>query len=231
MKSIRERLFDLKDESYRDFQANLIPTVKKDCIIGVRTPELKKLAKSLLKADCQGEIGNFLFSLPHKYFDENQLHAFLIASEKDFDSCINQVDSFLPFIDNWATCDQLSPVVFKKNHARLLPHINRWIASERAYTVRFAISLLMKHFLDADFDRDFLAQVAAVKSDEYYVKMMVAWYFATSLSKQGESAILFFEQKRLPAWTHNKAIQKALESRRILPEQKEYLRTLKRREK
>ena len=224
--SIRDELFRLQDVEYRDFQKKLIPTVDSESVIGVRTPELRKLAKDLYR---QPEAAEYLNTLPHEYFDENQLHAFMISEEKDFDRCIVEVEAFLPYVDNWATCDQLSPKAFGKNKDRLLLHIRNWIESDHTYTKRFAIGMLMQHYLDDDFDPDYPEMVAKVRSEEYYVNMMIAWYFATALAKQYDAAIPYIEGQRLDVWTHNKAIQKARESRRITPEQKEYLKTLKRK--
>lgn len=221
---IQKELFRLQDEKYRDFQSKLIPTVEFDAMIGVRTPELRKYAKQLIKRE---DIGDFLEKLPHRYFDENQLHAFLISEMKDFVCCIKEVCRFLPCIDNWATCDQLSPKVFKKHRKELLSYIREWLSFGQTYTVRFAVGMLMEHFLDEDFDASYLTMAAEIKSEEYYINMMTAWYFATALAKQYEAAIPFLEEKKLERWTHNKAIQKAIESRRITPEQKEYLRSLK----
>ncbi|MBQ3427572.1 MAG: DNA alkylation repair protein [Clostridia bacterium] len=221
---IRKELYRLQDEGYRDFQSKLIPTVPSELFIGVRTPDLRRLAKELSKRD---DICEFLSSLPHKYFDENQLHAFTISGMRDLESCINELNKFLPFVDNWATCDQMSPKIFKKHKSELLVEIRRWIGSDCTYTVRFAIGMLMEHFLDEDFDISYLHIVANVKSEEYYIKMMVAWYFATALAKQYDAVLPFIEEKKLSTWTHNKAIQKAAESRRISMEKKEYLRTLK----
>ena len=227
---MKEKLFQLQDVKYRDFQKKLIPTMDPEKIIGVRTPELRKLAKQLYKDPEMNEAtAEFLAGLPHDYFDENQLHAFLISEEKDFDRCMELTEEFLPYIDNWATCDQLSPKVFRKNKDRLLLHIKKWLESDRTYTVRFAIGMLMQHFLDEDFDTEYPELVAEVRSDEYYVNMMIAWYFATALAKQYETAIRFIERQRLDVWTHNKAIQKARESYRITPEQKDYLKQLKRK--
>ena len=224
MNPITQHLFELQDTKYRDFQGKLIPTIKPDTIIGVRTPDLRKYAKELYK---QPEAQAFLAELPHQWFDENQLHAFILSEEKDFDTCIAQVEAFLPYIDNWATCDQLSPKAFKKKPELLLPHIKKWLKSKRTYTVRFAIGMLMQHFLDEHFDPAYLKQVAAVRSQEYYINMMVAWYFATALAKQYDAALPYIEQKKLPAWTHNTTIQKAVESYRITDGQKTYLRTKK----
>ena len=221
---IRDELFSLQDIKYRDFQAKLIPTVSADSVIGVRTPELRKLAKKELKKD---NIGDFLDTLQHEYFDEKQLHAFIISEIKDYDECIKRLEKFLPYIDNWATCDQLSPKVFKKHKSELLSKIREWIASKETYTVRFAIGMLMQHYLDEDFDMEYPEMVSKVRSEEYYVNMMIAWYFATALAKQYEVVLPFIEGKRLSDWTHNKAIQKSIESYRISPEQKEYLKKLK----
>ena len=226
---IREELFAMQDKKYRDFQAKLIPTVDPETVIGVRTPQLRKLAKRLYKETDPAELEVFLKELPHKYFDENQLHAFLISEEKDYDRCVAQINDFLPYIDNWATCDQLSPKVFKKHRGELLNNIKEWINSDRTYTIRFGIGMLMQHFLDDDFDPAYPETVAQVRSEEYYVNMMIAWYFATALAKQYDTAITYIEGQKLDVWTHNKAIQKARESYRVTPEQKEYLKTLKRK--
>ena len=217
-------LFRLQDKKYVAFQAKLIPTVETDRIIGVRTPELRTFAKKLVKDE---DTASFLISLPHQYFDENQLHAFVISLEKDFDKCIAEIEAFLPFVDNWATCDQLSPKVFKKEPEKLLSYIYTWIKSDKAYTVRFAIGMLMQHFLDEKFNPKYADMVAAVRSEEYYINMMIAWYFATALAKQYASILPYLEGKKLDDWTHNKAIQKSVESNRITAEQKAYLKTLK----
>lgn len=220
----RNKLFELQDIEYRDFQSKLIPSIEKETVIGVRTPVLRYLAKVLKSAD---DIEVILQDLPHKYFEENQLHAFIISLEKDFDTCIEQLEKFLPYIDNWATCDQLSPKVFKKHKKELLAHIDIWTSSNETYTVRFGIGMLMEHYLDEDFEITYPELVASIKSEEYYVNMMIAWYFATALAKQYESVLPFIEERRLEKWTHNKAIQKAIESRRITDKQKIYLRQLK----
>ena len=223
MEEVRERLFAMQDASYRDFMAALIPSVKKDAVIGVRTPELRKFAKELSK---RNDIGVFLKSLPHKYFEENQLHAFIIGEEKDFTACLGRVEDFLPYIDNWATCDQMSPKVFARCRKELVPHIFEWISSS-TYKIRFGIKMLMQHFLDEDFDAHYLEAVSKIRSDEYYVNMMVAWYFATALAKRYDEAVPYIEGRALEPWTHNKTIQKARESYRIPPEKKEYLAYLK----
>ena len=222
---IREELYRLQDEKYRKFQSKLIPSVEPDSIIGVRTPQLRKLAKQIVKEDdCQ----SFLEDVPHRYFDENQLHAFVISEIKDYDKCMCELEKFLPYVDNWATCDQMSPKGFRKHRKELLPRIYDWIRSDRPYTLRFGVGMLMEHFLDEDFDTAYPEIVARIRSEEYYVNMMIAWYFVTALAKQYETILPYIENKRLDAWTHNKAIQKAVESYRITPEQKQYLKTLKR---
>ena len=221
---IGSRLFSLQDTAYRDFQLKLIPGKSPDTMIGVRTPELRKLAKEYIR---HPDIRSFLEDLPHAYFDENQLHAFLISEVKDFDSCMEQTNRFLPYVDNWATCDQLSPKAFKKHRQELLPRCREWIASAETYTVRFGIGMLMQHFLDEEFDPSCPELVASIRSEEYYVNMMIAWYFATALARQYEAVLPYIEDRRLAAWTHKKAIQKAIESNRITPEQKEFLRGLK----
>jgi 3-methyladenine DNA glycosylase AlkD len=223
---IREKLFALQDKKYGEFQAKLIPTVDSENIIGVRTPELKDLAKQLLKTyDCS----EFLNDLPHKYFDENQLHAFILSGLKDYEACMKGVDAFLPYVDNWATCDQMSPKIFKKHREELLKQIKIWIGSDKTYTIRFGIGMLMEHFLDEDFNKAYPKMVAALRSEEYYVNMMIAWYFATALAKQYDAVIPYIEKNKLDTRTHNKAIQKSVESYRITPEQKEYLKSLKRK--
>ena len=224
MTEIEERLFALQDEKYRDFQIKLMPTVEPETVIGVRTPELRKLAKELLKGN---DYDSFLAALPHDHFDENQLHAFILSGMKDYDRCMAGVCAFLPYVDNWATCDQMSPKVFRKNRADLLVHIKEWLRSGETYTVRFAVGMLMEHFLEDDFDLSYPEMVADIISYEYYVNMMRAWYFATALAKQYESIIPFIEEKKLDRWTHNKAIQKSVESYRITPEQKAYLKSLR----
>lgn len=221
---IRTELLNMQDEKYRDFQAKLIPTVEADTIIGVRTPKLRKYAWQLLKRD---DIQEFLNDLPHKYFDENQLHAFILSGMKDYEKCVNEVNKFLPCVDNWATCDQMSPKIFKKHRQELTGSIKVWIKSKETYTIRFGIGMLMEHFLDDDFDLKYPEAVARIRSDEYYVNMMTAWYFATALAKQYESVLPYIEDKKLDTWTHNKAIQKAVESYRITDEQKAYLKSLK----
>ena len=226
---IREELFELQDKKYRDFQAKLIPTVDPETVIGVRTPQLRNMAKRLCKEADKSDLDAFLKKTPHDYFDENQLHAFIISEEKDYERCVERVNAFLPYIDNWATCDQLSPKVFRKHKNELRKHIKGWMASGSTYTIRFGIGMLMQHYLDDDFDPKYPEMVARIRSEEYYVNMMIAWYFATALAKQYEAIIPYIEEQRLEAWTHNKTIQKARESYRVSPDQKEYLKTLKRK--
>lgn len=222
---IKQELFQLQDLEYKNFQSRLIPSIRKDTIVGVRTPDLRRLAKILAKDD---KIELFLNQLPHRYFEENQLQIFIISEIKDFEICMAEVERFLPFIDNWATCDQLSPKIFRKHRAELLARIHVWLKSDQTYIVRFGVGMLMEHFLEDDFETNFLKIVAAVKSEEYYVKMMVAWYFATALAKQYDEALPFLKEKKLETWIHNRTIQKAIESKRISNERKDFLRKLKR---
>ena len=224
MSAITERLFALADEGYRQFQMPLIPTVEPARVIGVRTPVVRKLAKELVGT---AEAAAFLRDLPHTYYEENNLHAFLVEQIKDYDICIAAIDAFLPYVDNWSTCDGWSPKVLKKHPEALLSKIREWMASHAPYMVRFGIGMLQRHFLDERFQTTYLDWVAAIDREEYYVRMMVAWYFATALAKQYEAALPYIEQGRLPHWTHNKAIQKAVESYRVSDEHKTYLKTLK----
>ena len=226
IQEIREKLSSLQDLKYRDMQVRIIPSVKPESIIGVRTPELRKMAKELAQSR---EIGVFLENLPHKFFEENQLHAFIVSGLKDYRECLGALNRFLPYVDNWATCDQMSPRVFKKHRPELMECIRGWLGSAETYTIRFGIGMLMEHYLDEDYDPACPEMVAAVRSEEYYVNMMIAWYFATALAKQYEAVLPFITEHRLDTWTHNKAIQKAIESFRITPEQKEYLKSLKNR--
>lgn len=225
-REIHERLFALQDEKYKSFQSKLIPNVAPERIIGVRTPALRALAKELRRRE---EIEGFLSALPHRYFEENQLHAFLISLGSDYEETVERLDAFLPYVDNWATCDQMSPKVFRRYRAELLAEIGRWLDSEHPYTVRFGIGMLMQHYLDEEFRDEHLARVAALRSGEYYVNMMIAWYFATALAKRYGETLSYIERCRLEPWTHNKAIQKAVESDRIPDAAKAYLRTLKRK--
>ncbi|MBO4745456.1 MAG: DNA alkylation repair protein [Alphaproteobacteria bacterium] len=212
----------LQDIKYRDFQAGLIPTVDVARIIGVRTPALRAMAR-----DMRDNSADFLKNLPHGYFEENQLHAFIISNIRDFELAASAVDKFLPYVDNWATCDQMSPRVFAKNTDKLLPYIKKWIKSQHIYTVRFAVLCLMRYFLDDKFDTKYVDMVANIKSDEYYINMMRAWYFATAVAKRWDKILPYFKGRALDPWTHNRAIQKALESYRVTTLQKSILKPLK----
>lgn len=228
---ILERLSALGDMEYKAFHSRLMPTIDPQLIIGVRTPVLRGFAKELLR-DAKTSAGkavmeDFLQTLPHMYYEENNLHAFLIEAEKDYDTCIEKLDAFLPHIDNWATCDMLSPKVVKKHPDKFLAKIREWMDAEHVYTKRFGIGMLMRYYLDDNFSPEYLAWVADIRSSEYYINMMIAWFFATALAKQYEETVVYLEQHRLSDWTHNKAIQKAVESNRIMPTQKTYLKTLK----
>lgn len=221
MSPVTERLLSLADEGYRRFQIPLMPTVDPQRVIGVRTPILRKLAKELA-GTAEGEA--FLRDLPHTYYEENNLHAFLLEQIRDYDTCIAAIDAFLPYVDNWSTCDGWSPKVLKRHPEELLCKIRQWMASDRPYTVRFGIGMLQRHFLDDRFCSDYLDWVAAIDREEYYVRMMVAWYFATALAKQYDAALPYIRDGRLPRWTHNKAIQKAVESYRVTEEHKAVLK-------
>ena len=224
MTDIQVRLFALQDAGFRRFHAKLIPTIDPETVIGIRTPALRKLAKEL-KGSAEAEA--FLQELPHHYYEENCLHGLLIAEMKDFPACIAALDEFLPYINNWATCDMIRPKCFAKHKPELLPHIYRWLEAAEPYTVRFAMEMLMVHYLKEDYRPEYPALVASEVSEEYYVNMMIAWYFATALPFQWDSVIPYLEERRLSPWVHGKTIQKAIESYRITPEQKIYLRSLK----
>lgn len=224
--SFYEALLTLRDEEYRAFNMRLVPNVDESSVIGIRVPALRALARRLWKerhADCRV----FLRCLPHRYFEENNLHAFFLEQIHDIDEALKETEAFLPFMDNWQTCDICSPKVFKKHPDKVLDKVRLWISSEHCYTRRYAIGLLLGNFLDADFKTEYLDWVAASDLPEYYVRMMVAWYFSAALVKQYDAALPYIEKGRLEKWTHNKAIQKAIESYRIAPETKAYLRTLK----
>ena len=224
MTEIQKELFQLQDKEYRQFHSSLMPTIDPDLVIGVRTPELRKLAKRLGK---EKDISIFLGTLPHTYYEENNLHAFIISEYKDYAACIEALDAFLPYVDNWATCDMMAPGVLKKDLPKTMDKIREWLSSEKTYTIRFGLGMIMRFYLEDAFDTEYLTMAASVTSEEYYVKMMIAWLFATALAKQYKATIPFIEQRCLEPWTHRKAIQKAIESRRITEEQKQYLRTLK----
>lgn len=224
IEEIRNRLFEMQDADYREFHSALVPNIEKETIIGVRTPQLRKYAKELSKRE---DIEDFLNVLPHEYYEERNLHSFIICEIKDYKKALGRVEEFLPYVDNWAICDQLVPKAFRKDPERIRSEIDRWIASDRTYTKRFGIEMAMNFFLDERYDESFPEKISKIRSDEYYVRMMVAWYFATALVKQWESAVKYIENRRLDEWTHNKTIRKAIESYRITDEQKAYLRTLK----
>lgn len=221
VEKIREELFQNSEAEFAAFQRKLMPTVEADSVLGVRTPILRGMAKKLWK---EAEVEEFLHNLPHKYFDENQLHGFLLSEIKDFQKCVNELERFLPYMDNWATCDQTSPKVFRMHKEELLIYLHTWLSSDHTYTVRFAIGMLMEHFLDEDFRPEYLEWVMAVRSEEYYINMEIAWYMATALAKQWEATIPYIEKYSMSSWVHNKTIQKARESYRITKEQKEYLK-------
>lgn len=225
MDRMLEQLWSMQDAEYKKFHSKLMPTVSPDVIIGVRTPILRKFSKEIAKESTTVE--NFMKQLPHRYYEENNLHAFLIEQIADFDLCIEALNQFLPYVDNWATCDMMAPKVLKKDLKRLWEWIQIWIASGETYTIRFGINMLMKFCLEEEFHLCQPELVAAIRSEEYYVNMAVAWYFATALAKQYETILPFLTEHRLEVWTHNKTIQKAIESYRIMPGQKTYLRSLK----
>ena len=218
------RLIEVKEEAYRDFQIKLVPTVPPETVLGVRTPNLRKIAKEVFESENRDE---FLNDLPHKYYEENLVHFFVISLIKDFDECIAATERFLPYVDCWPVSDQATPKSFKKNHEKLLPYIKKWIADEHVYTARFGIRMLMNEFLGDDFKEEYLEIVSSKKGDDYYLKMMVAWYFATALAKKYEESVKYIEERKLDEWVHRKAIQKAIESFRVSEEHKEYLRSLR----
>lgn len=223
-KYVQSRLFDLQNNEYKAFHSKLMPTVDDKKIIGVRVPELRKLSVELWK---NGIGEEFIKNLPHTYYEEDNIHAFCIEKIKDFDRALKETEKFLPCIDNWATCDMFSPKVFAENADKIYKKSLEWIASDKIYTIRYGIGMLMRYFLDENFTEEVLNIVSDVKSDEYYVNMMIAWFFATALAKQYDSTIKYIENKKLDTWVHNKSIQKAIESNRISVDTKNYLRTLK----
>lgn len=222
--TVYERLAACGSEEYRDFQSRLVPNIPKETMLGVRTPDMRKIAKDL-KGTKEAEA--FLAELPHKYYEENLLHFFLIAMIRDFDECAKAVEAFLPYVDCWPVCDQSSPKAFAKDHEKLLPLIKKWIGSEHVYTARFGLRMLMNEFLGEDFKPEYLKWAANVDGEDYYIKMMVAWFFATALAKKYDESVVYIEKRRLEPWTHRKAIQKAIESYRVSDEHKEYLKTLR----
>ncbi len=222
--TLYDRLIAVKDDGYRDFQAKLVPNIPPETILGVQTPELRKIAKEVSACAVRDA---FLNDLPHKYYEENLIHFFVLAGIGDFDACVRAVEAFLPYVDCWPVSDQATPKAFRKNRDRLLPYVKQWIASEHVYTARFGLRMLMNEYLDDDFKPEYLDLAASKTSEDYYLKMMVAWYFATALAKQYDAAVPYFEQRRLDEWVHKKAIQKAVESFRVTDERKAYLKTLR----
>ena len=229
IRKIQKELFEMQDLKYRDFHSKLMPTVDKEKVIGVRIPQLRKYASSFLKLSSREEINEFMHTLPHQYYEEDNLHAFIIEKIKDYEECINALNAFLPYIDNWATCDMMNPKVLKKESERLLEQVKVWLKAKETYVVRFAMGCLMNYYLDEYFTEECANLVAEVQSDEYYIQMMQAWYFATALAKQYDAVLPYLLEHKLSMWVHNKTIQKAVESYRITTEQKEYLKTLKRK--
>lgn len=224
MNQVYEMLLKVKDDNYKEFQSKLVPNISKDSILGVRTPEMREIAKEVFNSSFKDE---FLNDIPHKYYEENIIHMFVVSLIKDFDECIKELDKFLKYVDCWPVSDQASPKCFKKNHDKLLPVVKRWISSSHIYTSRFGMRILMNEYLDKDFKEEYLELVSSVKGDDYYLKMMQAWYFATALAKQYDSTIKYIENHKLDDWVHKKSIQKAIESFRVSDEHKEYLKTLR----
>ncbi len=222
--TLYDRLIEEKDDAYKKFQARLVPNIPSETILGVRTPQMRKIAKEVFESEYRD---TFLTDLPHKYYEENLIHFFVVALIKDFDDCVKAVEVFLPYIDCWPVSDQASPKSFKRNHQKLLPYIKKWISSQHTYTARFGIRMLMNEYLGEDFEEEYLALVARIKGEDYYLKMMIAWFFATALAKRYDESVKYIETRRLDEWVHQKAIQKALESYRVTDEHKEYLKTLR----
>ena len=222
--TLYRRLAEVKDDAYREFQAKLVPNIPKETILGVRTPEMRKIAKEVFES---AERDAFLNDLPHKYYEENLIHFFVLAMIRDFNECVRRVEAFLPYVDCWPASDQATPKSFRKNHEKLLPYIEKWIASDHVYTARFGLRMLMNEFLDADFKEEYLALAASKQGEDYYLKMMIAWFFATALAKRYDETVPYIEQHRLDEWVHKKAIQKAIESFRVSDAHKEYLKRLR----
>lgn len=222
--TVYEELLQVKDNKYREFQAKLVPNIDPSTILGVKTPQMRSIAKKVFDS---GRKDEFLKTLPHRYYEENLIHFFIISLIKDFDECIMAVENFLPYVDCWPVSDQATPKSFKKNHEKLLTYIKKWIASEHVYTARFGIRMLMNEFLGDDFKEEYLELAASVKGDDYYIKMMLAWYFATALAKRYDESVKYIEERKLDEWVHKKSIQKAIESYRVSDEHKEYLKTFR----
>ena len=227
IEEIKDYLLKNQDLQYKQFHSSLMPTINSEVVIGIKVPILRNYTKELLKKYATQSFIPFFKDLPHQYYEENNIHAFLIEKINNYDECLFQLEQFLPYIDNWATCDMLNPKVFSKNKDKLLKKINEWIKSSHTYTIRFGIGMLMRYFLDKDFNSSYLELVYSIKSEEYYVNMMKAWFFATALTKQYDTTLPIIQNKKLDIWTHNKAIQKAIESFRVPAEHKQYLKTLK----
>ena len=221
---IKNDLLLMQDKTYKDFHSKLMPTINPNSIIGIRVPVLRDYAKKLFKENSIESLNPFLKNLPHEFYEENNIHAFLIEKINNFDECIFYLEEFLPYIDNWATCDMLNPKIFKTNCEKLLEKIYQWINSDSVYTVRFGIGMLMRFFLDEKFETKYLDLVSSINSEEYYINMMRAWFFATALAKQYEQTLPYIKNYSLDKWTHNKTIQKANESFRITKDQKEELK-------
>ena len=222
--TLYHKLIEEKDDEYKKFQARLVPDIPPETILGVRTPQMRRIAKEVFESEYRDE---FLSDLPHKYYEENLIHFFVVALIKDFDNCVNAVEAFLPYIDCWPVSDQASPKSFKINHQKLLPYIKKWISSQHVYTARFGIRMLMNEYLGEDFKEEYLELVACKKGEDYYLKMMIAWFFATALAKRYDESVHYIENHRLDEWIHKKAIQKAVESNRVTDEHKEYLKSLR----
>ncbi len=222
--TLYDRLNEVRDEAYRELMIRLVPNVPPETVVGVRTPEMRRIAKDVFTS---ADRDAFLNDLPHKYYEENLIHFFVLSMIRDFDECVRRVEAFLPYVDCWPVSDQATPKAFRKNHEKLLPYIRKWIASEQVYTARFGIRMLMNEFLDADFKEEYLSLVAAKQGEDYYLRMMVAWYFATALAKRYDETVPYLEARRLDEWTHRKTIQKAIESFRVTDAHKEYLRSLR----
>ena len=229
IRKVQKELFEMQDLKYRDFHSKLMPTVDKEKVIGVRIPQLRKYASSFLKLSSREEINEFMHTLPHQYYEEDNLHAFIIEKIKDYEECIEALNAFLPYVDNWATCDMMNPKVLKKEPERLLEQVKVWLKAKETYLVRFAMGCLMDYYLEENFTIECANLVAEVQLDEYYIQMMQAWYFATALAKQYDAVLPYLLEHKLSMWVHNKTIQKAVESYRITVDQKEYLKTLKRK--
>ena len=222
--TLYQRLIREQDEGYRAFQTKLVPNIPPETILGVRTPQLRAIAKEVFQS---GEREAFLQDLPHRYYEENLIHFFVLSMVKDFESCVREVEAFLPYVDCWPVSDQATPKAFRKDHEKLLPYVKKWIASEQVYTARFGIRMLMNEYLGEDFREEYPELVASKRGEDYYLKMMVAWYFATALAKRYEETLPYLEEHKLEDWVHKKAIQKALESYRVTDEHKEYLKSLR----